>query len=223
MGGAAQQPRVSATATRILEVAERLAQTRGFNGFSYADIAAELSITKASLHYHFASKADLGCALIVGYSKRFAEALGQIEAANPRDTLDRYVQLYESVLVRDRMCLCGMLAAEISTLPDPMRAELRSFFDKNESWLASQLERGRKSGALRFDGPALELARMLTAGLEGAMLLARSYEDPARFGATAKRLLAEINGSPQRESGLGRGGFRSTRATARKRPSVASR
>jgi hypothetical protein len=52
------------TAARILDVAERLAQVRGFNGFSYADIAAELGITKAALHYHFASKADLGEALM---------------------------------------------------------------------------------------------------------------------------------------------------------------
>ena len=55
------------TATRILDVAERLAQVRGFNGFSYADIAAEVGITKAALHYHFASKADLGEALISRY------------------------------------------------------------------------------------------------------------------------------------------------------------
>ena len=46
--------------SRILDVAERLVQTRGFNGFSYADIAAEVGITKASLHYHFATKAELG-------------------------------------------------------------------------------------------------------------------------------------------------------------------
>ena len=52
---------------RILDIAERLAQTRGFNGFSYADIAEELAVTKASLHYHFRSKADLGQALIVRY------------------------------------------------------------------------------------------------------------------------------------------------------------
>ena len=48
------------TATVILDIAERLVQRRGFNGFSYADIAAELGITKASLHYHFPSKAELG-------------------------------------------------------------------------------------------------------------------------------------------------------------------
>ena len=40
------------TASKILDVAERLVQVRGFNGFSYADIAAELHITKAALHYH---------------------------------------------------------------------------------------------------------------------------------------------------------------------------
>ena len=72
-----QEPR---TAIRILDVAERLVQVRGFNGFSYANIAAELQITKAALHYHFASKAELGEALIERYSTRFAEALVDVEA-----------------------------------------------------------------------------------------------------------------------------------------------
>ena len=70
----------SDTATRILDVAERLAQERGFNGFSYADIAVKLGITKAALHYHFASKADLGEALIGRYAARFSEALAEIDA-----------------------------------------------------------------------------------------------------------------------------------------------
>ena len=48
------------TPERILDVAERLVQLRGFNDFSYADIARELGITTASLHYHFPSKAELG-------------------------------------------------------------------------------------------------------------------------------------------------------------------
>jgi hypothetical protein len=99
-----------------------------------------------------------------------------------------------------------------------MRAELRSFFDKNESWLAIHLERGRKAGVLQFDGPALEIARMLTAGLEGAMLLARSYEEPARFEATAKRLLAEVSGS----SRVGGDKSRARRLAARKRATASA-
>ena len=63
------------TAQRILDIAEQLVQVRGFNAFSYADIAAELGITKASLHYHFSGKAELGQALIARYAQRFALAL----------------------------------------------------------------------------------------------------------------------------------------------------
>jgi TetR/AcrR family transcriptional repressor of nem operon len=66
LGLSTRKPRTTA-ATAILDVAEQLAQTRGYNGFSYADVAAHLGVTKASLHYHFPPKAELGCALISRY------------------------------------------------------------------------------------------------------------------------------------------------------------
>jgi len=183
------------TSVRILLVAERLAQTRGFNGFSYADIAAELTMTKASLHYHFATKAELGRDLIIRYSRRFEAALAEIDrVADARDRICRYMQLYEHVLVRDQMCLCGMFAAEYQTLPAAMQQEIRRFFDRNEVWLTRNLDYGRKAGMLRFDGTATQAARTLTAALQGAMLLARAYEEPARFTATAKRLVVELVG-----------------------------
>src|ERR1700689_3384240 len=127
----------TAAATAILDVAEQLAQTRGYNGFSYADIAVELGVTKASLHYHFPSKAELGRALIERYGHSFGAALEAIDerTREPREKLRQYVGLYESVLSNERMCLCGMLAAEYSTLPTPMQEELKSFFDANERWL----------------------------------------------------------------------------------------
>src|SRR4030095_6595217 len=93
----ARQPAAAPqTSGQILDVAERLAQTRGFNGFSYADIATELGITKASLHYHYPTKADLGRALIDRYSTTFAAALAGIEesgVARPAQ-LERYVAIY---------------------------------------------------------------------------------------------------------------------------------
>src|ERR671936_2806695 len=88
------------TPARILDIAERLVQSRGFNGFSYADIAAELGITKASLHYHFAGKAELGEALIDRYASRFADALRAIsgEEGDAHAKLDAYANLYADVL-----------------------------------------------------------------------------------------------------------------------------
>lgn len=190
---AARKP-ATPTSTQILDVAERLAQTRGFNGFSYADIAAELGITKASLHYHFAAKSDLGTALIERYSAGFQEALAKISATgvDAPAQLERYVRLYADVLKKGRMCLCGMLAAEYTTLPDGMKAAIRTFFDENEAWLARVFEAGRRAKTLSFTGDARDAARVFTAGLEGAMLLARSYSEPARFSTAASRLLHGI-------------------------------
>ena len=197
--GPADQPAVS---QRILDVAVQLAQTRGFNGFSYADIAEKLVVTKASLHYHFPSKADLGRSLIERYRRAFADALATIgrQAPDARERLRRYVGLYDTVLRDDRMCLCGMLAAEYATLPEAMQDELRRFFDENEVWLGRVLEEGRKAGELGFRGPAKQRARGILGALEGAMLVARTYRDARRFQSAAKQLLADLVGRPETET-----------------------
>ena len=191
---APHQASLGDAATAILDIAERLAQTKGYNGFSYADIAAELGVTKASLHYHFPSKAELGRALIERYEAVFGAALEAIDqlAAKPPEKLRRYVGLYDAVMRNDRMCLCGMLAAEYATLPAPMQAELKRFFDMNERWLTKVLLPGRQSGLLFFKESASERARVILAALEGAMLVARSYGDPRRFQAAAEHVLEDL-------------------------------
>jgi TetR/AcrR family transcriptional regulator, transcriptional repressor for nem operon len=183
------------TAQRILDVAERLVQSRGFNGFSYANVAAELNITTASLHYHFPSKAELGEALIVRYSARFADALQAIDSSVPDAPakLAAYASLYADVLRGERMCLCGILAAEYDTLPDAMREAVVRFFDENEVWLAGVLAEGDADQTLSFDGSSRDAAQTILSGLEGAMLVTRPYGDMARFDAAAARLLAGLS------------------------------
>jgi TetR/AcrR family transcriptional repressor of nem operon len=191
------------TGTReaILDVAERLVQDRGFNGFSYAHISVELGITKAALHYHFPGKAELGESLISRYAARFAGALAAIEASNANafEQLAAYARLYLGVLEDNRMCLCGMLAAEYHTLPDPMRQAVVDFFDRNHAWLAYLLKTGAAEGTIRFSGSAEDSAQMIVGTLEGAMLVARPYADPTRFQAVAHQLLDEFC-VPQRPS-----------------------
>ncbi|HYZ62858.1 MAG TPA: TetR/AcrR family transcriptional regulator [Acetobacteraceae bacterium] len=182
------------TSSRILDVAEGLVQTRGFNAFSYADIAAALRITKASLHYHFPTKSKLGERLIERYRLGFQSALDQIDAdtGNAAAKLQAYADIYVDVLTRDRMCLCGMLAADYATLSEPMRDEVRRFFEANEAWLLGVLRLGRERGELVFEGPPLEMARLVVATLEGAMLLARAQGKPAWLRGAASRMLAGL-------------------------------
>lgn len=179
---------------RILDTAEELVQVRGFNGFSYADIAARLMVTNANLHYHFGTKAQLGEALIARYTERFMDALARIDASGAAapQKLAAYATLYADVLKANRLCLCGMLAAEYQTLPDPMRNAVVLFFDRNEEWLAAVLREGGASGAVHLQGTVEDAARAIVSGLEGAMLLTRPYRDVARFQATADGILAGL-------------------------------
>jgi TetR/AcrR family transcriptional regulator, transcriptional repressor for nem operon len=182
------------TGQRILDVAEQLVQVRGFNAFSYGDIATKLGITTASLHYHFPGKAELGRALITRYTDRFTQALAQVdrETDDAPAKLSGYADFYADVLRGHRMCLCGMLAAEYRTLPKPITDAVVAFFDDNETWLEGVLEQGRAEHTLRFEGSARETARMIISSLEGAMLVGRPYGDPQRFRATAETLLTSL-------------------------------
>ena len=189
-----RQNKETQTSERILDVAERLVQTRGFNNFSYADIAKELGITTASLHYHFRGKADLGLVLITRYAQRFADALDRIDQGIPdaRGKLEAYANLYAGVLEGKRMCMCGVLAAEYQTLPQPMRRAVIGFFDDNRQWLAGVLNQGQADTTLTFSGSADEVAQSILSTLEGAMLVARPYGDLTRFNVTVRQLLAGL-------------------------------
>ena len=183
---------------RILDVAERLARERGFNGFSYSTVAAELGLTSATLHYHFPGKAELGEALISRDAERFAEALATIDAGAPeaRAALAAFADLYADRLNGRRVCLCAVLVAEYETLPEPMRQAIGRFFSDSEEWLATVLERGRAGGSLSFEAPPRDVAGMIIGGLVGAMLLSRSNRDVNRFRSAASLLLAMVAGRP---------------------------
>jgi TetR/AcrR family transcriptional repressor of nem operon len=90
------------------------------------------------------------------------------------------------------MCLCGMLAAECSTLDPESRAELREAFDYYETWLTRVLKEARKKGELSFEGKPRETARFIISSLEGAILIARTYEDSDRFKTAARQLLTKF-------------------------------
>jgi len=182
------------TSQQILDMAQQLVQTRGFNAFSYGDIAEALHVTKASLHYHFTTKADLGVSLIDRYDRRVQDALREIDRSGigAADKIRAYVRIYAEVLRDERMCMCGMLAAEFATLPKAMQAALDRYFELNDRWLATVLEEGRAAGALRFSGSSADMAQFLIGSLEGSMMLARSHGGMARFDAATRRLLAEL-------------------------------
>ena len=160
------------TAERILDTAQALAQVRGYNGFSYADISAELAITKPSIHHHFPRKAQLAEALVARYRRRFAAARQEVDdaAAGVRERLTGYARLYAEVFTDGgRMCLCGVFAADAASLPPEVRRATAGFFDDQQRWVAAAFaEAGLPAARARG------AAQAFLAALEGALLLARA-------------------------------------------------
>ena len=174
------------TETRILDQAEQMARQGGYGGFSFREIADRIGIKSASVHYHFRPKEDLGQALVSRYTDAFLEALGAPDAAPPDEMLHRYVQAYRHALVEDgQMCLCGLFGAEIADLPGPVAQQTRVFFARNLEWLGQVFARAG-------DAPdkAHRRAARLLAALQGAMILARSLDDPALFDLVARNARA---------------------------------
>src|SRR5262249_60500712 len=134
---------------------------------------------------------EVGQALLNRYAARFVEALEEIDRDVPdaRAKLEAYADLYAGVLRNERMCMCGILAAEYQTLPEAMQSEVIRFFDENEKWLAKVLDEGRANGTLTYSGRTADVAQGILSTLEGAMLVARPSGDMKRFHAAAQQLL----------------------------------
>jgi TetR/AcrR family transcriptional regulator, transcriptional repressor for nem operon len=190
------------TAELILDVAQELAQTRGYNAFSYRDLAGRVGITTASIHYHFPTKGDLGRALVTRYGASVAGAVADLERRTP-DALARlrgYAALLEDVLAPPgtgvtgggRVCLGGMLASEYPTLPLEVQSAVRGFVEDNVRWLARVLAEGRAAGSLAFPGTPEAAATALFSALEGAMLVSRTAGDVGRYRAASAWLLSAL-------------------------------
>ena len=178
----------------ILASAQRLVQQRGFNGFSYADIADEVGIRKASLHHYFPTKTDLGLALIEVYSGQVDSELLRINGSSLQADakLAAYAALYRGSLQADRMCLCGMLASESLTLDTAMLPSLKRFFARNTEWLTEVLAAGKSQQLFALSGTAADHARVLLSALQGAMLIARATGDNEAFDRTTSLLIAGL-------------------------------
>lgn len=184
---------LSPAAERIVDVAEALIQRQGFNGFSYEDIAQSVGIRKPSVHHHFATKADLTTVVTQRYVQRFSDALDLLDQQPmaARERLLAYAQLFQDTYKNSRrLCLCGMLGAEMETLPESVRVHLQRFFDLNLQWLSTTLAQAWPARASQSQS----LALLLLSALEGAMVVGRGQPESDAPMQVARAFLDQCAG-----------------------------
>lgn len=171
------------SATQILNIAERRMRTSGYNAVSYRDIAAEMGIKSASLHYHFPKKADLGTALVRRYSESlFAKLQNETkDTTDPSVMIGAFVNICRNAVTHQRLiCLCAVFGAEAQGLPENVAAQVNLYYLKSIDWLATRyIDMGRSPAE------ADVAAKAAFSLLEGAMIVSSVNNDISIFEAAA--------------------------------------
>ncbi|OLS64288.1 TetR/AcrR family transcriptional regulator [Pseudomonas putida] len=160
----------------------------GYHGTTMDTLAAACGLTKASFYHHYPNKESLLRDVLDWTHKGLAEGLFAItadQALSPAERLEtmgrRAMRLFQGDAIG---CLMGVVAVDASYGKPELMAPVRAFFD---DWAAAC--------ALLFkpiadDEQARELGQQMVADYEGAILLARIYNDPAPIERVTRRALA---------------------------------
>jgi TetR/AcrR family transcriptional repressor of nem operon len=160
----------------ILAAAKQTAQLHGYSGLNFRDLARDVGIKSASIHYYFPSKADLGAAVARRYWEDTAVALEAVstECKDPLRSLREYPdQFRKSLENENRLCLSSFMAAEYEDLPEAVKAEVQAFADVNIAWLGKVLVAAGVVPSRHSEARA----RAIFAAVAGAQLVARSRSD----------------------------------------------
>lgn len=165
------------TRETILSTARLMVQAHGYNALSFRELAKEVGIKSASIHYHFPTKGDLAAALACRYTDDaqayFDELL--VTSLDASACIGSYADVFRTALLRDnRMCLCGIMAAERDDLPAEVLVQVDRFTDVNVRWLSAVLAR---DAADQRHETHRERALAIFAAMEGAQLVARGRGD----------------------------------------------
>lgn len=170
----------------VMSAARATVQAHGYNALSFRELAKEVGIKSASVHYHFPTKGALGAALARRYTEDGVAYLTELLATSENATwcMDRYTEIFRSALANDnRMCLCGIMSAELDDLPTEVRTEVDKFAAMNVGWLSKVLSRAKPSAS---DQDLQEHAMAIFAAIEGAQLVARGCQDIGIYDRTIR-------------------------------------
>lgn len=184
------------TRTALLDSAESAVRSRGYDGFSYADLAIDVGIRKASVHHHFPAKRDLAIALVERYTERVMERVAEVEQTYPdaANRLRAFVATYRAALDGGaKICLCASFSLASESVDPAVLAKVNAFNEVATRWLAATFALGRDDGTIAGVDEPGDDARQCLAMLIGAQLVARAARDVTQFDGAMARLATRLS------------------------------
>lgn len=169
---------MAGTRDNILELGSRLIREKGYSGFSYQDIADVLEIKKASIHYHFKSKEELGIGIMNEIGQRLdtaEEILKQYDCALKR--LDLFMEEYYAI--REDSMICPISAFQVgwNNVPEKLRAKVKEITKKELQLVENIIAYGQIRGEINGKYEAREYALQILSAYKGSLQYIRVLKD----------------------------------------------
>ncbi len=163
----------------IVRSAERIMRKKSYNSFSYKDLADELGIKKASIHYHYETKQVLGVAIVQNYRSRIEYLTKKMisSESDPIKKLNIFLNFFRESRKIDELCPLGIFGVEYNTVPLEIQSEVKSLFTYVNKLLVETLDIGKSTGVFNFDLPSAQLAVVISTLVEGSLVLSRITSD----------------------------------------------
>lgn len=179
---------------KILSVAESLVQMGGYNAFSYKNIAKIVGVKTSSIHYYFPNKSDLGVAIIERHIQMLCDELSQLN--DKKISCKKKLELFIDNIIKNtyssdrKMCLGGMFASDVLTLPENIQVAARSFFQRLQDWVKELFAESIKQNEFSIEKKDIKSETLFIFSLiEGALLLARLFQDEGYLIIAKKNII----------------------------------
>jgi len=166
------------TRDHILKATRKILVAQGFHNTSISAVIEATGVKKGNLYYHFASKEDLGLAVLEDAKDEFFSFLAKALAG--RDPVAKIINSCKAIFAEQEKnnfvggCLFGNTALEMTDSNEKFSGVIQEVFDQWTKTLETLLIDARESGALsaKIIPPQL-LAKTVVAMVEGAIMMSR--------------------------------------------------
>lgn len=168
----------------LLQAGKKVMFARGYTGAGVREISAEAGAPQGSFTNHFRSKEAFAAEVLDRYFQYvqgiMAETLGD-RTRSPRERIRSYLDAITLKLAAggwERGCLIGNFSLEVLPHSDVLRERLSRIFAQWREPFAACIAEGQAAGEIPRDFPAHDLADVLLAGWQGAMLRMKVDRSP---------------------------------------------
>ena len=160
----------------LIHLAIQMISERGYDSFSFADLARLSGITKASIHHHFATKTDLGMACLDYMQAVMREMLVILSKMSAKNAIVAILKEAQHFPWQGRICTLTSLHAEFNVLPEVLQQRLQAITVFEEQQITALLQRYVDERGQPLALSVATAARLLISSTKGAMLYGRTQK-----------------------------------------------